>query len=104
MGETMTDVARTNDIGKCRACRATIRWVVLKSGKRNPLNLEPDRERGNVLIIREDVDSTRYGVTVGRALVLNDHDLQLERGRETPLYLSHFATCPARDQFRRRGS
>lgn len=90
------------DRGRCRACPAQIRWVVMASGKRNPLNVEPDAERGNVLIIESEVDADLYGVAVGRAVALGPLEASAEREKGSDLFLSHFATCPNRGQFRRR--
>jgi hypothetical protein len=58
----------------------------MESGKANPLNPAPDRERGNVVI--ESHGRTEIGV------VLVGDELEGARRRGEALYLSHFATCP----------
>ena len=80
------------DRGNCRGCGTLIYWVVMESGKRNPLNPEPDAERGNILI---PDDGSR-----ARSLGLDAAAGARAQGRE--LYLSHFATCPARAKFRKK--
>lgn len=82
----------------CRSCRAPMRWVSMTSGKRNPLDVEPN-PMGNVLIVEhtnEAGEPWRLGV------VLHNGDL-LDELRElgVPLYTSHFATCPDADEHRR---
>lgn len=92
----------SGDLGRCRACHTPIRWVVMKSGKRNPLNPFPDAERGNVLLVRESIDADLYGCQVGEAVALGQRDAAYQRARGADLFTSHFATCPKRAQFRSR--
>ncbi len=71
---------------KCRSCGAAIIWVtMIASGKKNPLNAEPDPEHGNVQVF---VDGT--------ADVKSSDPAQCKEYRDGGgrLYLSHFATCP----------
>jgi len=74
--------------GQCRACPAEIAWAEMPSGKMNPLDPEPTHD-GNVIA---DGDGLAH---VGKMREIEDHT--------GPRYKSHFATCPARDQFRRSG-
>lgn len=67
----------------------------MASGKRAPLNRDPDPERGNVLLCDED-DARALGVAPGRAVQLGRIDAILERARGTDLYLPHQASCSAR--------
>lgn len=90
------------DEGKCSSCRAPVLWVVTKAGKRMPLDPEPDAEAGNVLVCN-GVDAELYDTIRGRAVVLRDAAAIAERGVGTPLYVSHFATCPNARQHRHRG-
>lgn len=76
----------------CRACPAEIRMVRLDTGRWNPLNPEPDAERGNVILEGNEA-------TIGR--VLGTEEAVARRLAGEPLYLSHFATCPKRDKFRK---
>jgi hypothetical protein len=78
--------------GLCRSasCRQRVLWVTMeKSGKPNPLNPDPDPDRGNVV-----VDDHYVGHQVGAATAA----ALREQGVE--LWLSHFATCPDREQHR----
>lgn len=78
--------------GRCRSCRRTVRWVeTAATGKKMPLNPLPDLSRGNVRM-RPD----------GKAEVLNNDAAAVARSFGDDLYLSHFATCSAAKNHRRR--
>jgi len=71
---------------RCRACQAVIRWAKSdKTGKPIPMDPEPVAD-GNIVV-------NRLGVA---------HVLHKGEEATVPTYVSHFATCPKRDQFRRR--
>jgi hypothetical protein len=74
----------------------------MASGKRNPLNIDPDRDRGNVLICDTLEDADRHGVVIGRAVALGPAAAQAYREAGRDLYLSHFVTCPNRLEHRKR--
>lgn len=74
----------------CRSCKAPVRWVIMESGRRNPLDAEPT-DRGNVALEAGGQ----------RGIVLAGDELARARAHGEPLYLSHFATCPFADQHRR---
>lgn len=77
---------------KCRACPTPIVFAKQKDkpdSKSNPLNAEPHPE-GN---LRLDRRTMQYEVLKGQTLI----EARI-RGEE--LYLSHFADCPNRGQFR----
>lgn len=75
----------------CRSCGAPIVWVVVRpGGRRMPVDAEPGPD-GTVVI---DSDGTMARVLSGAALVGARVD-------GTPLYLSHFATCPQAGEWRR---
>ncbi len=82
------------DTVPCRGCGAPMRWVTMAaSGKKNPLNPEPDRVRGNVEI-RPD----------GTGQVITDpEDLKTLRADPQGLFLSHFVSCPAAKSFKKGG-
>jgi hypothetical protein len=63
--------------GQCKSCSAHVLWVVTESGARMPLDAEPER--------RFVVDS---GTNPMRARVRNT-------------YVSHFATCPNAERWRK---
>ncbi len=60
----------------CRSCRAQVNWYKTTTGKNMPLDPEPHPD-GNVY-----VDIVANVVSV------------VAKGSRTPLYRSHFATCP----------
>lgn len=82
----------------CRTCRMPIRWVVMAStGKRMPLDAEPDCNLGNVMIL-----TAAAGADEGKAVVLGGKVLDKARAdRSLSLYASHFVTCPNAAQHRR---
>jgi len=92
----------SSDIGPCRACKASMRWVVMASGKRNPLNPTPDAHKGNILLPDDD-EARALGVPVGRAVTLSTSEAARRRAMGESLYLSHFATCPNRGDFGKGG-
>lgn len=69
--------------GTCRGCSARMEWVKSADGKNVPLDPEPHPD-GNIVIDDEGVA------------------LYAERGSFPVMYLSHFATCPRADEFRRK--
>lgn len=93
------------DRGHCRACGATIYWVRMKSGRRNPVNSEPDAERGNILVCDEQIDADLHGVSIDTGVPLQAVDAAVVREQGIQqLWLSHFATCPERAKFRKAKS
>lgn len=58
----------------------------------NPLDVKPDRERGNLLL---DLSTMTYDVLTGDVL-------KQARERGVDLYISHFVTCEFRGDFRRK--
>lgn len=63
------------DPGQCRSCGASIVWVTMKSGKKAPLDSKPEKR----VVLHP---------TTGKGHVVD-------------AYVSHFVTCPDRDQHRR---
>lgn len=84
----------------CRSCRRRIDWVTLGTGRRMPIDPEPDDERGNVMLVDTELDADVYGVELGRFVVLGEAAALLERQRRTQLFLSHFESCPDAEQWR----
>lgn len=77
----------------CRGCGKEIAFIKTKAGKSMPVNPEakyyvPD-ERGNAYVTIEGA------VEKGREPERNDPETRIG-------YISHFATCPARDAFRKK--
>jgi len=73
-------------LNRCRSCDAHIAWVRTPAGKLMPLDAQPN-PAGNVEV--------RDGV----AIVHHQPPLTAE-----DLFMSHHATCPHADEWRRRGS
>jgi len=77
---------------KCKACGAPIIWIKLKSGKSMPCNPAP-------IHYSASLNPERLNLVLPEGTVL-------EYGVKDPAsskygYTSHFATCPAANQFRR---
>ncbi len=87
---------------RCRSCDAPIRWLVMKTGKRNPMNPDPDPDRGNVLEVATDHEARVHGTIVGRGVALNNDDAKVARALGRELLLSHFVTCPNRAEHAKR--
>lgn len=72
----------------CKSCNAVIVYTTLPSGKRLPLDRQPD-ERGRFAVVT-------VGGVLKLAIGLGDDSPPLHRLREAgqPLYTVHFDTCP----------
>lgn len=82
-------------MSKCKSCGAEIRWILMRTGKKMPVNPQkipyktvPIGKAGALTIITPD------GKVAGAVLDLDSDDYGYE---------SHFATCPNAGSFRRRG-
>lgn len=81
---------------QCRRCPAEIIFAQQKPTERNPypsnnpLNARP-HSKGN---LRLDRETRLYDVLTGE-------ELRVAQAAGEELYLSHFADCPARQQFRK---
>lgn len=85
-----------SSISKCKACQADIRWIRSKAGKSMPVDpsefpVVPDDD-GNVWAVTDDGEVFR-GRTCSESY---------EAERWVYAMVSHFATCPNADQFRKR--
>lgn len=78
----------------CSSCKAPIRWTVTEKGNRMPIDHAP--VRGGNIVLRDE----------GRCLVAVYVQplFETEADKAKPHYVSHFATCPAADQHRRKAS
>lgn len=74
--------------GTCGGCGAAIIWVVTEAGKSMPVDAQP-AAKGNLVLI-----PSAHGAPLSHVENLLDPD--------GPRYLSHFASCPKADTFRRR--
>lgn len=79
-------------MSSCSSCEAEITWALTKNDKRIPLDAAPVAD-GNLIIDHER--ATERGMTP----VVH----YLRKGEETTKdrYVSHFATCPNAEKFRR---
>lgn len=79
-------------MSKCKACGAEIKWILMRTGKKMPVDSQKVPYKadpgGALTLVTED------GRVVPKAVLDLDSD---KYG-----YTSHFATCPAADTFRRR--
>lgn len=85
------------NVGQCRSCGVAIRWAVTLNGKRNPLNFDPDPEKGNVALLAGS-GSTVLALPLSG---LTEEAREAAKRQGVRLYLSHFATCPNRAQHRK---
>lgn len=88
----------------CRSCQREIVWAVTEHGRRIPLDpvARPD---GNVELLRMSGVLVARVLTPEREAEIEETLLGAHRDGTTPalnLHVSHFATCPAADTFRRR--
>ena len=81
-------------MAKCKGCGAEIKFIKLKSGKAIPVNPTPvfiEDKNGTEIIVTTD-----GRVSNGRQEIVTNQNQFLTRG-----YISHFATCPFANTFRR---
>lgn len=90
-------------VPRCRSCGAEVQWVVMHpSGKRNPLDPAPDRERGNIVICDTPELAEIHSVPEGRGVAFPREVATAARGRGVDLFVSHFATCPSAASHRKK--
>lgn len=73
-----------NTYNTCRSCSEPIIWAETQSGKRTPMNMEPDQKMGRFLL-----EETQREIPLAR-FVKGNADATFGQ----PLYRSHFETCP----------
>jgi len=66
-------------------------WAITESGKRNPFDAEPSPKGNSALALGAD------GIVRSRVVPKDQRAGMFSE----PLYLSHFATCPEAERFRR---
>lgn len=88
----------------CRSCRARVIWAITESGRPMPVDpapvdaaLLPEARNGN-LVLWYQVDG--YGRPIGQQRVCIATTEQ-RADAATPLWRSHFATCPSAAEHRR---
>ena len=81
---------------KCRSCGAKLIWIKTASGKNMPCDYRKIRFRRNP---ESDIKLvTQDGEITGADIVVDGNESYDGIG-----YFSHFATCPAANEFRKRG-
>lgn len=75
-----------SSVGRCRSCKARIRWCVTANGKRMPVDVEPVAD-GNVQLWHDSSGELH-------AIVLTGFKLDDARRQHPLLYRSHFVSCP----------
>lgn len=76
-------------MGRCRSCDALVYWAVTRGDRKIPVDIEPTAN-GNIWFAT-DPDGNEF------AEFMSKHNTPPEG---TPLHVSHFGTCPQRDQWR----
>lgn len=84
------------NVSKCRACGAPIVWITTSNGKKMPCDAEPviyqANRRGKDLIVTPNGEVLKGTVVPnGSAMIADGYG-----------YISHYATCPQADSFRKR--
>ena len=81
-------------MARCRGCGQEITWIKMKTGKSMPVDPERimywDDENGKDVLVTLDGETVTCSLT---------GDINKATGYG---YVSHFATCPASNNFRRR--
>lgn len=80
--------------GTCRGCGAPIIWIKTAAGKSMPCDAEP------ITYWQDSTGSNKIVTPNGEVLSAR---LEGDPQKATSIgYISHFATCPAADKFRRK--
>lgn len=91
-------------MAECGSCHAQIVWAITPAGARAPIDRQPNREKGNVLLL-QPAALQADGEHVLLAVVLSKDALKLAQERNVhgvSLYTNHWATCPDRQEWRER--
>lgn len=77
----------------CKGCGATIFWIRTRAGMNMPVNPEP-------VFVAVDDGSDVFVTDEGE--VIRGREVPTNDGSAEVAFVSHWATCPAADQFRRK--
>lgn len=93
---------RGQNMSRCRACGAEIVWIKMRGGKIIPCNAKPI-QYSSIPSMPDNVEQLCGG---GQVLTLVTPDGDVEHGFFNPEsmkigYISHFATCPRANRFRK---
>jgi hypothetical protein len=78
----------------CRTCKTPVLWTITPTGAKAPIDGAVD-ETGNVLVL------TPTGIGL-LSVVLSGEALELARRNGVRLRLSHWASCPDRQEWREK--
>lgn len=82
----------------CRSCAAPVHWALTPDGKKNPIDYNSVGAAGNVLLL----SPSKLGGQL-LAVTLSGDALELARRQDPPyLFVSHWATCPQRAEWREK--
>ncbi len=95
------------DVAECSRCRAAIVWITTTNAKPAPCNAESTTglvlEPAEARAMKGKPELVRGFTAAGEAVAITTGELPDLFGRERArVYVSHFATCPAAQHFRRR--
>lgn len=86
----------------CRACGARVLWITTPAGKRSPCDY-PGVEGTLTDSKPKPPERVRGFTAAGESVVVSTVPTLLP-GEPATVYVSHFATCPEADRFRRKGT
>lgn len=89
-------------IQKCRSCKTKVIWCETITGKRMPVDAEPVAD-GNLRLLPRDGGFNRVvaplALYANQIATFKDWESAVSKER----YVSHFATCPDKASWRKRG-
>jgi hypothetical protein len=84
-------------MSECRSCHRPVLWTVTPKGERAPIDIEPDGEKGNTLVLQPKAFAGEY-----LSVVLTGDALEAARKVPGSLRMNHWATCPDRQAWREK--
>jgi hypothetical protein len=95
--EDSTEEKMKDDDNRCRSCKKPIIWAITEKNKRIPIDPKP-AANGNIALV------DRGNFLLPLAHYKSAGLIAAMRAAEptTPLFLSHFATCPDAARFRKK--
>lgn len=88
------------DYCKARGCDTMIQWATTPAGKTVAVDAVPITSSQDERAIRHR-KAPLYTLAEGRLTSHGNASVAFSSARNQPLFISHFATCEKRDQFRR---
>lgn len=88
------EVVGMADTKRCKSCKAVILWIMTESGNKMPVN-------NDEVTVVPDPKGKIFGATLDGKMVRGN--LAMKGSEESiAIHVSHFATCPAAEDFRKR--